>query len=55
MHKDKGSYANHNLGLTKKEWEKIFGKPENVKVKKGKVERDDFTNGGLKGKNRGWC
>lgn len=54
MHEDKRSYGNHKLGLTKEQWEKIFGKPNAIKVKQGKVERDDFTNGGLKGKNRGW-
>ena len=43
-----------NLQVSKEEWERIFGKPEDVKVKKGKVPREDFTNGGILGKNRGW-
>jgi hypothetical protein len=57
MHEDKGKYTNATLGLTKAEWERIFGKPDAIKVKQGKAStyKEDFTNGGLKGKNRGWC
>jgi hypothetical protein len=55
-HEDKFKYTNSTLKLSKSEWERIFGKPEDVKVKKGKAStyKEDFTNGGLNGKNRGW-
>lgn len=53
-HRDKGSYSNSTLKISKKRWESIFGKPEDVKVNKT-TRRDfepDFTNGGILGKNR---
>jgi hypothetical protein len=57
MHEDKGKYTNATLGLSKAEWERIFGKPDAIKVKQGKAStyKEDFTNGGLNGKNRSWC
>lgn len=55
-HVDKGTYGNSSLKVSKARWEAIFGKPEDAKVKTGKAStrKEDFTGGGLKGKNRGW-